>query len=495
MATTWGLGPAPVAAVPSAHAAARATAAAASDEANLSALIDQALDEPFLADARVGVSVLDLETGQTLYQRADTVALNPASNVKLVTTASALAILGPQHRYVTAVYRKDGALAGSTVKGNVYLQGGGDPALVTANLYELAGRLRAQGIKRITGGIVVDSSRFDRDELPPGFDQKQEIAAYRAPGGATSVNFNTFVVHVRPGDTLGAPPFAGLAPPAPGLTLTLDASTVEGHRRQLFADLKPADGAISIKLRGKIGVDTSPTSYRYPVAEPSMYAGHMLALALKAQGIRLGRSAIKTGKVPRDAPLLGRHQSAPLSVLIRAINKFSNNFMAEQVLKTIDADPGPATFDGALAREREQLRAWGIPLEGMQLGNGSGLYDTNRVSPAQLTALLAAVYQDLRIRPDYLASLAIMGVDGTTRSRLRETPAQGWIRVKTGTLDGVSALSGYVAAPGRKPIVFSILLNGMKRSDTSKARKVQDRIAQLLAQQAAGEPLVLASKK
>jgi serine-type D-Ala-D-Ala carboxypeptidase/endopeptidase (penicillin-binding protein 4) len=482
-----GLGGGPARAL--APAAPEAIATAPTPDA-LTARIDLALAQPFLAEAQVGVSVLDLETGQVLYQRGEALPLNPASNVKLVTSAAALGILGPAHRYATALYREDGALSGTTIKGNLYFQGSGDPALVTSDLYALAATLRARGIKRISGGIVIDASRFDRDELPPGFDQKEELASYRAPSGATVVNFNTFEVHVRPGDSVGAAPFAAVDPPVAGIDLRVTATTEAGRRRALLAEYEAEDGKITLKLAGTVGVDASPTSLRYPVADPSLYAGQVLAHALERQGIKVGRTKLTLGRVPKDAVFLVAHQSASLSSLVRAVNKLSNNFMAEQICKTLDAQPGPATFAGALERVRAHVAALGVPTEGMSLGNGSGLYDNNRVTAAQFTALLAAVYRDLRIGPDYLASLAIMGVDGTTRSRLRGSSRAGWVRVKTGTLDGVSALTGYAGAPDRKPIVFSILLNGLRKSDASQARALQNQVAELLALYAAGEPLV-----
>ncbi|MEM9458594.1 MAG: D-alanyl-D-alanine carboxypeptidase/D-alanyl-D-alanine-endopeptidase [Myxococcota bacterium] len=470
-------------------------AASAPSVADLREALEAALARPFLDDAQLGLSAIDLASGQLLYQRNDTVALNPASNVKLVTTAAALGILGPAHRYTTGLWRKDGALLGPTLKGDLYLQGSGDPALVTADLYEMAARLRALGIKRITGGVVVDASAFDRDELPPGFDQKNELASYRAPSGATVVNFNTFVVHARPGTTVGSPILAGVDPPVSGIALRTEATTEAGRRRKLLADYDAEGDGITLGLRGTLGVDSGSGQYRYPVDDPTIYAGAVLGLMLERNGIKLGRRKPRAGSVPRDARLVASHRSAPLGVLIRAVNKFSNNFMAEQILKTLDASPGPATFEGALARVRAHLEALGVPRAGLSLGNGSGLYDTNRVSPAQLTTLLAAVHRDVRIRPDYMASLSIMGVDGTTRSRLAKSSRRGWVRVKTGTLNGVSALSGYAGAPGRPPVAFSILINGIRRSETSQARTVQNAVAELLALYAAGEPLVVSDRR
>lgn len=473
--------------VPREHPATGAQPAAA--PSTLKEHIDAVLGEAFLETATVGVSVVDLDSGTVLYRRNDDTPLNPASNVKLVTTAAALALLGPEHRYATRLYREDGALTGRSIKGDVYLRGSGDPELVTEDLYLLASDLRALGVKRITGGIVVDASRFDRDELPPGFDQKDELAAYRAPSGATAVNFNTFVLRVRPGDAIGASPIASIEPPVASIDIVDESKTAEGWRTRLIVGIDDQKKKTKLRLTGTIGVDAGPAAYRYPVSDPSRYAGEVLAVVLRQQGIRLGRSRIKMGTIPDDARLVATHHSPPLSVLVRAVNKFSNNFMAEQILKTL-ADPGePATFSSALDRVRQWLTARGVATRGLALGNGSGLYDTNRISAAQITTLLGSVHRDFRIASDYLASLSIMGADGTTRRRLRETEARRWIRAKTGTLDGISALSGYAGALGRAPIAFSILVNDLGRGDTARAREAQNRIAELLARHAAGQPL------
>jgi D-alanyl-D-alanine carboxypeptidase/D-alanyl-D-alanine-endopeptidase (penicillin-binding protein 4) len=448
-----------------------------------------ALTAPFLADARIGIKVVDLDTGKTLYDQGGSRPLNPASNVKLITTAAALMVLGPEYRYPTRVYFKGDTLAGSVIKGDLYLRGSGDPDLVTEDLGALASELHARGIRRVTGGIVVDSTRFDQDRLPPGFDQKEELASYRAPSGATSVNFNTFVVRVQPGGNLGDPVAAGTDPPVAGLELVNEATTDAGWRDRLLASVEYGK-TTKIALRGTLGVDSGAKAYRYPVTDPSQYAGEVFALALAQHGIRVARSRIKSAPIPKDAKLLASHFSAPLSVLIRAVNKYSNNFMAEQILKTIAPPATPASFAAALDRVRRHMEEAGIDTNGVKLGNGSGLYDTNRLTATTVTDVLAHMYADFRYRSDYLSSMAVMGVDGTVRSRLRETTAQRWVRAKTGTLDGVSALSGYAAAPGRDPIAFSLLFNGLARGDTAKARDIQNRVAEVVARYAAGQSLV-----
>lgn len=467
-------------------AAPRADAGPAADvvtpaTADLAAQIDLLLQAKFLARARIGVLVVDMATGARLYEKNPDLGLNPASNVKLVTTAAALALLGPEHRYVTRVYAKKGALKGATIDGDLYLRGGGDPSLVTADLYQLASDLRALGITKVTGGLVLDLTAFDRDELPPHYDQKDELASYRAPGGAMSINFGTYVVLARPGADPGAAPFIVVDPPVPSIRLKTTATTSAGARNQLKLAVGTAkDGAIEIAASGEIGADAGPVEYRYPVARPGDYTGEVFRLVLKQRGVSLGRAAVRFEAVPEDSQRLALVRSEPLSVLVRSVNKLSNNYIAEHILKTLD-DHAPATFAGGLARVRAWLGSIGVPGLGLDYGNGSGLYDANRLSAAQLVHLLQAVHRDFRIGADFLASLPIAGVDGTLRSRMQQGSAARFVRAKTGSLDGVSTLSGYAGAVGRPPLAFAILFNDLDLHAAQQARDLQNQIAELLA--------------
>lgn len=459
--------------------------AAASEAIPLDDRIDALIAKTELGkQAQLGISVVDLATGETLYARNAELALNPASNAKLVTTAAALEQLGPEHRYATRIWTDAKTIDSGVVNGKLYLQGGGDPALVTGEIYELAGQLRAAGITRVSGPIVIDATRFDGDGLPPGFDQKDEFASYRAPYGAMSVNYNTFEVHARPGQAIGEAPTLLVEPPVASIKAISEAKTVAGNRNRLTVERKLDGDTITVIFRGEVGIDNGPSSYRYPVPDPSRYAGELLALALGQRGIKLGKSQIETGgDTPRDAKLLATYRSESLSELCRAVNKWSNNFMAEQILRTLVAQDG-ATAAQSLELLRQYTVDIGMPQDGLLLGNGSGLYANNLIAPAALTHLLAHVYADFRYRSDFMASLAVMGADGTTRSRLSKSPAAGWLRVKTGTLDGVSTLAGYAGAHGRDPIAFAIFINKLERKHRVAARELQDQIAELLALEA-----------
>ncbi|HEY0138772.1 MAG TPA: D-alanyl-D-alanine carboxypeptidase/D-alanyl-D-alanine-endopeptidase, partial [Nannocystis sp.] len=339
-----------------------------------------------------------------------------------------------------------------------------------------------------TGGLVLDTTQFDRDELPPGFDQKDELVAYRAPGGALSVNFGTYVVLARPGDKEGEAALAAIDPPVPSIKLENKATTEAGARTRLRVGLEPdAKGhGVTIQLAGTIGLDAAPAEYRYPVASPAEYTGEVFRLVLGQRGIKLGKTAVRTSPIAADAERLAIVRSQPLSVLVRSVNKLSNNYMAEHILKTLDPAT-PQSYAGGLARVHAWLRELEMPGD-VRMTNGSGLYDTNRISPVQLTHLLTRVHRDFRVAGDFLASLPIAGADGTLRSRLQDTGAERFVRAKTGSLDQVSALSGYAGAVGKPPIAFSILVSGLDKWKAPLVKQAQDQIAAILAAEAAARP-------
>jgi len=442
-------------------------APAAAAPADLAGQIDALLQTRAVARARVSLLVVDLATGARVYARNPDLPLNPASNVKLVTTAAALALLGPEHRYVTRVYVKKGALKGKTIDGDIYLKGGGDPTLVTGDLYQLASDLKALGVTKVTGGLVLDNTAFDR----------------------VAINFGTYVVLARPGAGDGDPVHVAIDPPVPSIRLKTTATTGAGGRNQLkLAIGADKDGAIDVVVEGTLGKDAAPVEYRYPVAKPTEYAGEVFRLVLKQRGVTVAKPTTRLEAVPEDSDRLALVRSQPLSVIVRSVNKLSNNYVAEHILKTLD-DHAPATFAGGLARVRGWLDAIAMPKDGLTLGNGSGLYDANRISAAQLVHLLGVVHRDFRYAADFLASLPIAGVDGTLKSRMAEGRATRFVRAKTGSLDGVATLSGYAGAVGRPPLAFAILFNDLDTSAAGPAREVMNQIAELLAGEVASRPV------
>ena len=454
----------------------------------LAARIDSIIAERTsqLPGSRVGVAVLDIASGAILYEHDGSGLYNTASNTKLVTASAALALLGPAFRYYTAIYGNDFDAKG-VVKGDLYIRGRGDPALGTAELYAMARDLRQLGVRKVTGKIVVDSGYFDAANLPPHFDEDPlDQAAYRAPIGASSLNFNGVAIEIRPSLTGSGPALVRPEPPNSYVKIDGVVDTVSRGRSRLRMESKVEKDHMVVTVRGQVRADDGLKSYRRRIAHPDLYLGSALRHALLTYGISVAKKDIGTGEVPTDARALVWRVSEPMSVLVRGLGKYSNNYVAEMLLKTIGAEhrsdaAQPATWNDGLTTVRRWLEETvGFTPEGYYYGNGSGLFASNRFSPRQLVSLLALVYRDFRLGPDLLASLSIAGVDGTIRSRMAGGSAEQRIRAKTGTLDGVSSLSGYAALDGMSPLAFSIVVNGYGDRSGGIARLLQDEVCESL---------------
>jgi serine-type D-Ala-D-Ala carboxypeptidase/endopeptidase (penicillin-binding protein 4) len=439
-----------------------------------------------LPGARIGIEVADLASDRIVYQRDADGLYNIASNTKLVTAAAALALLGPDFRYYTALYGAEPDRRG-VVAGDLYIRGRGDPTLGTAELYQLVRELRQNGVATIEGGVVVDANYFDNRDLPPHFEEKpDDPSPYRAPIGATSLNFNAVTVSVRP-----APSGSGLSrvavdPPNDYIEIDSRVRTVKKGRSRIRVESETTSETMRFVLRGQLRRDDGVKLFRRRVSDPVLYLGTTLRTALERSGIELGTRKITSAEVPKHVTALAWRVSEPLAVLVRGLGKYSNNFMAEMMLKTIGAErrqdkSRPATWDDALTTVRSWLiDSIGWAADGFYYGNGSGLYASNQFSPRQIVRLLSVGYRDFRWGPDLVASLSIGGVDGTISRRMANGPAAGRVRAKTGTLDGVSTLSGYVATDGRAPLAFSIFVNGFSDQNADYARLLQNDVCEAM---------------
>ncbi len=446
----------------------------------LRAQLDGLVGDPGLTGTKVGVAVTESETGKLLYGRNEAVPLNPASNVKLFTTAAALALLGPEYRWKTVAYA-DAPIQSGEIKGKLYLKGHGDPTLVVEDLWRIVADLWSAGVRRINGDLVIDSTFFDGVKLSNGFNQKEEDAAFRAPNGAVSLNYNAVSVRVVPGAGDGAPAKLVIEPPSPYFEITNEVRTSGSARTNLTIEAKDGKDRTQLVARGRIRVGDPGVVLVRRVSHPELYTGFALRELLVRRGIKVS-GQVTLGTVPSDARALTVHYSLPLGVAVRDVNKRSNNFMAEQLLKTLGAETGgrPGTWQKGLDAVASYLDRIGISRADYKMTNGSGLYDSNRFSPNQLVTLLRATYRDFRFSADYLGSLALAGADGTIGHRMAGGLAERFVRAKTGTLSGISCLSGYAGAPGKPPLIFSVLMNDLGEAANARARRVQDQIAEVL---------------
>lgn len=405
----------------------------------------------------LSLQVVDLRDGRSAGIHPQQV-VNPASNMKLITAAVALSELGSDHVYRTALHGKvdeQGAIAQLVLRGN------GDPNLIDADLWRLANTLKQRGVVKVNS-LFVDQTAFDEKFVPPAFEQQpNEWAAFRAPISAIAIARNTVTLNVLPQtpDNDARVWFE----PAGIVTLQGSVKTVspgKGQNVQLSLT-QDTNGGLKATLSGHVAANLGRQRFSKRVEDPRLLPGLVLAQALRDSGISV--DSVQLGVV-RDLPLVTYITSAPLSQLLSALGKQSDNFTAEMVFKSLSASSNAtASSDASAALVKQWLeRRFTLP-QGTRIGNGSGLFDANRVSAETLVAVLRDAYADATRRDAMIHHLAIGGVDGTLVRRFSDAGLRAKVRAKTGTLDDTIALSGYVLRDGiAPPLVFSILVSGIR---------------------------------
>ena len=452
----------------------------------LKARIDEILGTSALAHAKISVVVEDPETGKFLYAKNEKSGLNAASNVKIVTEAASLALLGPEFRWKTTVQGPVPPEGGKTVsagelRGDLCVKTSGDPTLSTQDLNGLAASLAATGLRKVRGGLIIDTSAFDDTTVAPAFEQKNDSAAFRAPSSAASLNGNVVAVTITPAATAGAPARVVLEPASAAVVLSGTVTTAaKGPAMPEVETSDAGSGQTRVTVAGRILLGSEPRVIQRRVATPETYFAQTFKQVLAKRGITVDKP-VRTGVAPKDGMrVLATHESPTLAVVVHDLGKRSSNFAAEQILRTLGAEilGRPGTWQKGLDAIARYLEGAGIPRGTYVMKNGSGLYDSSRFSAEQIALVLRAAMRDFRIASEFLASLAVAGADGTLAHRMAGSASERFVRAKTGTLANVSCLSGLVGAPGSKPLIFSILMNEVPSAIA--ARAAQDRITATL---------------
>jgi serine-type D-Ala-D-Ala carboxypeptidase/endopeptidase (penicillin-binding protein 4) len=445
--------------------------------------IVEALKGPLLSKADVGMIAVDLNRGRTIFAYQPNKLLNPASVVKLFTGAAALSQLKPEFRFRSEAWLPE-PLEGGVAQKNFYFRGGGDPTLVTERLWLWVTELDHLGLSEIKGDLVIDESYFDRQRIGPGFDMEDTDFAYMAPVGAMSVNFNAAGIHIRPGSEPGKPAVASVEPDSPYFEVQAKVSTRPGRGQYLMvSSQKSKNGKRQVvRVRGWIGAKAAPKVIWRKIDNPPLYAGYTLRDMLLRRGIKVG-GTVRVGTVPKDAILFHSFVSRRLSEVLDDLNKYSNNFVAEMILKTLGAQmfKESGTWSNGVEAVRRFLKTEvGIAPDQYIMRNGSGLNDTNRFTAGQVVRLLDYIYRTREIAYEMIPSLGVSGATGTVRKRMTGEGVSHKVRVKTGTLTGVTALSGYVMSRDRVVVAFTILVNGLTVSPR-RANNEVDKIVEALS--------------
>jgi serine-type D-Ala-D-Ala carboxypeptidase/endopeptidase (penicillin-binding protein 4) len=436
-----------------------------------------ALVEKANLGSALGAVVAEAATGQRLYTLNPETPRNPASNMKLVTAATALVELGADFRLRTTLAGHVGDDGGVET---LVLRGEGDPSLSFADLSAMARRLIELGVRRVDN-VVVDGSYFDAQILPPAFDQQpHEIAAFRAPVGAVSVDRNAFELRVAPGPAADAPASVILRCPD-YFALEASVNTTASGAPQVGAEQRGRGELMALKVTGSVPLGIRGVGYERRIESPLPYAGHCLRAALRTQRVA-GEMRVRAGDPPSGLPVLLVHESEPLSSLLGPVGKNSDNYYAEMLLKVIGAHAShlPGSSSAGSKRAEALLEQAGVARGAATLVNGSGLFKGGALAPDHLVKLLVLMYRDPAVRAEYIAQLAVAGKDGTLRTRFANLAPARVLRAKTGTLDDAIALSGYVLGPNsERAIAFSFLFNGIAGKQGA-ARALADDMAKAI---------------
>lgn len=462
---------------------AAAQAAPTATAADLEPLLAPFREHPLVQASSVAVQVVDVDTGDEVFSLEGDRTLVPASVTKVVTAAAALRSLGPTYRFTTEFLRTGDVNEDGVLEGDLYIRGTGDPSLVVEKLWKMFQDLQVEGIVEIDGDLVFDDTWFDRDHLIAGWRKKVDVAAgpaYFAPISALSLNFNTVSIVVAPGPTAGEPARVQLETPARVIELKSEIETVRKGKRswiQIEREIDPKTHQVTFELEGAIPLEGGTERHYRSVGSPIAWTMSATDALFKQTGVKLN-GRFRLDKTPDDADLVVRHYSQPLHELLNHTNKYSSNFMAEHILKAMGAEAkgDPGTTEKGLEVVREYLDELGIARSDYTLVNGSGLTREAVLAPSHVNAVMLDMYHHPQVAPEFLASLAVGGVDGTLRRRFDEAP--GAVRGKTGSLNGVYCLTSYVRAQSGSTYAMTFFANDLKRS--RPARALQDQIGEAL---------------
>lgn len=462
-------------------------AGAGPSDTGLKGALDTILADSRMDGGAASVVIADAATGERLYQRDSTDRLMPASNTKLVTSAAAMELLGPDYRFRTDVLTT-GRRHGTVLRGDLYLRGGGDPTTLAKDYDELAADLAATGVTRVTGRVVADDTRFDNQRLGRAWAADDESSYYSAQispltlAPDTDYDSGTVVVEALPGAAPGDKPLVRLTPPTDYVRIDISGTTVATGQADTLA-VERQHGTNTITVSGNIPVDASATKEWVAVWEPTGYAAAVFSDALARHGVRVTGRPLLGRPTPPGARQVASKSSMPLKELLLPFMKLSNNMHAETLTKAIGYETaGRGSWSAGLAAISDYLKKEGVTTATLRQVDGSGLSRMNVIPAGQLATLLLSV-RDAPWYADWHASLPVAcatdrAVGGTLRSRMCATPAALNARAKTGSLTGASALSGYVTDAGGRELVFSVVLNNYL---ASSVKSIEDAIVVTLA--------------
>jgi D-alanyl-D-alanine carboxypeptidase/D-alanyl-D-alanine-endopeptidase (penicillin-binding protein 4) len=458
--------------------------------------VDVLLNAAAASKGEWGILIVDAASGETLYEQNADKYFIPASNMKLFTTALALAKLGPDYRFHTTLETRGGISADGILTGDVVLVGRGDPNLSNRKfpyelkeefdgptekvLAELADALVARGVKEISGDVVGDDSYFPRERYPHGWEIDDVVWEYGAAISAIAVNDNTVSLTLVPGEKAGDAVQAMVTPPTRDFIVENRVVTAAaGVKPDLVLTREP--GAKLVAIKGTLPAKSTPRKLVLAIAEPAEHAAMLMKSLLEERGVRISGTARARHEADGEviaaskssdgaATILAEHVSVALRDSTKLVNKISQNLHTELLLRTAARQNGMWNTPEELAKfESDFYAAAGIAPDDIVQTDGSGLSRRDLITPRAVVTLLKYAKEQIWFVP-YYASLPVAGLDGTLTERMKNTRAAGRVHAKTGSVEHVKALSGYAETADGRELIFSFLSN----NQAGKGRETAD---------------------
>lgn len=445
-------------------------------------LINYIKTDEKLKGALIGISVLSAKTGEGIFQYNGDIRMHPASNMKLLTSVAALDALGEDYTFQTEIHT-DGVIVKGKLKGNLYLIGKGDPTLLPCTFDKLAAQLDQQGITEIEGDIIGDDTWYDDVKFSQDLTWTDEQYYYGAPVSSLTASPNedydtaSVIVKILPGRSPFDKPKVQIHPELHHITVINQAITVkEDVEDELIVERKHA--ANEFKISGRISINSEAVIELMSIWDATEYALQLFKSSIQKSKI-IFHGALKTGKKPKQSKQLLIHHSIPLYELIIPFMKWSNNGHAEILVKEMGKVVyGKGNWENGLEVMKEEVSKYDVNLNHCIMKDGSGISHSNAIPPNEIVKLLYQI-QERPWFPIFLNALPLAGIEermigGTLRDRL----AGFQVRAKTGTIEGVSTLSGYMYTKKGRRIVFSIMINHL--IDEEEGKIIEDEIIAIL---------------
>ncbi|WP_236686946.1 D-alanyl-D-alanine carboxypeptidase/D-alanyl-D-alanine endopeptidase [Ornithinibacillus contaminans] len=425
-------------------------------------------EEPKLNGALAGISIRSRKTGELIYEHLGDIRLHPASNMKLLTCAVALSVLGKDYTFQTELWM-DGEIVNQKLIGNLLLKGKGDPTLLPDQFDQFARKIRELGINEITGNIIGDDSWYDGIRLSKDLNWSDETYYYGAQVSALTASPNedfdsgSIILDISPGEAVQEKPIVKITPSTNYVQVINQAITIHSIMVEQPEELQinRIHGQNLIQIEGSIPINAEDVREWVAVWEPTNYALDLFYQSLVKHGVEHA-GIITTGLTPKAATLLHTHYSIPLAELCHPFMKLSNNGHGEILVKELGKKiKGIGSWEAGLEVLDVQLREMGMDTAKLVIRDGSGISHVNLIPPNELSNFLYLI-QENEWFPIFYQSLPEAGstdrlVGGTLRDRLIGYSVQA----KTGTIMGVSTLSGYLTTTLGEDLIFSVMLNNL----------------------------------